>query len=141
MVWTFLNAAQEGALREIMAIKSERITAILGGAMLDDSLRRALETRLRPDKDMNKKLFRVTGPLGNTGPKIDLGYQLGLFEKTVRNAMYGISEIRNLFAHDMEMSFASGPKAMSEAFNKMQLQANMHLTEHDGSSYTSASRR
>ena len=103
--------------------------------MLDDSLRRALETRLRPDKDMNKKLFRVTGPLGNTGPKIDLGYQLGLFEKTVRNAMYGISEIRNLFAHDMEMSFASGPKAMSEAFNKMQLQANMHLTEHAEMSY------
>lgn len=121
MVWTVLNSAQESALREIVTIKSDRISAILGGAMLDDSLRRAIESQLRHDKDMNEKLFRVSGPLGNTGPKIDLGYQLSLFDKPIRNAMYGISEIRNLFAHNLEMSFALGGKRIDDAFAKMKL--------------------
>jgi hypothetical protein len=66
MVWAILNEDQNTALREIVKFQSDRIAAILGGAMLDDSLRQTLEHRLRHDKDMNKKLFRVTGPLGNT---------------------------------------------------------------------------
>jgi hypothetical protein len=121
MVWTILNADQNAALKEIVQFQSDRISAILGGAMLDDSLRRALEHRLRPDKDINDKLFRVTGPLGNTSPKIDLGYQLHVFEKPMRNAMYGIAEIRNLFAHDMSISFSSTSKRMTDSFNKMKL--------------------
>ena len=104
MVWALLNQAQNVALNELIeGQKSDRIVAIVGGAMLDDSLRHAIEQRLRFAKDMNEKLFKVGGPLGNTAPKIDLGYQLYMFEKPMRNTMYGMTEIRNLFAHRLDM--------------------------------------
>ena len=72
MVWAILGEEYNKAINEIIASDSDRIIAVVGGAMLDDTLRRTLEERLRDNKDINKKLFRATGPLGNLGPKIDL---------------------------------------------------------------------
>ena len=125
MVWAILNEDQRAALGELIeGQKSDRIVSVIGGAILEDSLRRALELRMRPkdgNTDMNDKLFRVGGPLGNFGPKIDLGYQLYMFDKPYRNAMYGISEIRNLFAHNLSMTFASGGPKMNTALDKLAL--------------------
>jgi hypothetical protein len=92
--------------------------------LLDDSLRRALELRLRAkdgNTDMNEKLFRINGPLGNLQPKIDLGYQLYMLDKPYRNAMYGLAEIRNLFAHNLSMTFADTGTKMAIAFAKLTL--------------------
>jgi hypothetical protein len=91
MVWALLNPDQRDALSEIIKFDSDRVAAILGGAMLEDSLRKTLEHRLRPDKGMNDKLFKISGALGNLGPKIDVAYQLYMFEKPMRDAMYGIN--------------------------------------------------
>jgi len=125
MSWAIINPDQHAALTELSALsKSDRIVAILGGAMLDDALRRTLESRLRPqdgNTDMNDKLFRVAGPLGNLGPKIDLAYQLWMFDKPIRNAMYGLSEIRNLFAHNMNMNFSADSEKMKTALAKLTL--------------------
>jgi hypothetical protein len=71
--------------------------------------------------DINEKLFRVGGPLGFFMPKIDLGYQLYMFEKPTRNAMYGIAEIRNLFAHQLDMRFDSDDPRMIAAGGKLML--------------------
>jgi hypothetical protein len=128
MVWAVLNADQNAALIEIQHSNSDRITAVLGAAILDDSLQRAMEYRLRAKDgktDMNEKLFRITWPLGNLGPKIDLAYQLYMFDKPIRNAMYGISEIRNLFAHNLAMSFSSEDDRMKTAFGKMRAHDTM----------------
>jgi len=122
MVWAILNPAQQAALAEITKFDSDRVAAILGGAMLDDSLRRTLEHRLRPSKDINKKLFKVSGALGNLGPKIDIAYQLYMFDDPIRNSMYGLNELRNAFAHDMSVSFTSQEKKITEAFDKISLQ-------------------
>lgn len=125
MVWAILSDDQNAAIKELTeSQQSDRIVAVIGGAMLDDSVRRALEQRLRPKDgttDMNNKLFRVGGPLGNTGPKIDLGYQLYMLDKPHRNAMHGLSEIRNLFAHNLSMSFADQGTKMKEASAKLLL--------------------
>lgn len=122
MVWAILNNTQNIALKELIeGQKSDRIVAIVGGAMAEDSLRRALESRMRKDDDMNKKLFKIGGPLGNFGPKIDVAFQLYMFDKPLRNAMYGISEIRNNFAHQMDMKFSSQAKGMKDAIAKLQL--------------------
>jgi DNA-binding MltR family transcriptional regulator len=126
MVWAILNPDQNAAFEELIHLsESDRIVAILGGAMLDDALRRTLEQRFRPqdgNTDMNDKLFRVNGPLGNLSPKIDLAYQLWMLDKPTRNAMYGISEIRNLFAHNMSMSFSLDNEKMRTALSKLTLQ-------------------
>ena len=122
MVWAIMNPGQKAALAEITKFGSDRVAAILGGAMLDDSLRQTLEHRLRPSKDINKKLFKVSGALGNLGPTIDLAYKLYMLDEPMRNAMYGLSEIRNAFAHDMSTaSFDTKEHKVTEAFDKMRL--------------------
>ncbi len=124
MVWAILNPEQNAALKEIVDTQSDRVAAILGGAMLDDSLRRALEHRLRPHDNINDKLFRVTGALGNTVPKIDLAFLLYMFEKPVRNTMYGIAEVRNCFAHNMSLKLDDDYKRLNDAFSKMTAHVN-----------------
>jgi hypothetical protein len=44
-----------------------------------------------------------------------------MFDRPFRDAMYGINEVRNLFAHNMQISFASGIKEMADAFKKRHL--------------------
>lgn len=132
VVWAILNSDQNEALKEIIeGQKSDRIVAVVGAAILEDSLRSALVDRMRAKDgktDINEKLFRVGGPLGNFAPKIDLGYQLWMFEKPYRNAMYGISEIRNMFAHNLgNTSFSSKDEKMVGAFKKLELhEGNTH---------------
>jgi hypothetical protein len=124
MVWALLNAEHRTAMKEITDSQSDRITAILGGVMFDDSLRVSLEMRLRPkdgNTDMNDKLFRVNGPMGNAAPKIDLAYQLYMLDKKSRNSMHGICEIRNLFAHNMTMTFASSSEKLKTSLGKLEL--------------------
>lgn len=125
MTWAILNKDQEAALLEMIRNEnSDRIVAIIGGALLDDSIRKALEARLRPkggNTDMNDKLFRVGGPLGFLGPRIDLGYQLYMLDKPHRNAMHGISDVRNIFAHNLSATFADQEKKMKDAFAKLVL--------------------
>ena len=124
MVWAILGEDYKKAIEEIVASGSDRIMAVVGGAMLDDTLRRTLEDRLRQNRDMNEKLFKPTGPLANLGPKIDLAYQLYVFEKHVRNSFYGLSELRNFFAHHLDASFDSKDKALSVALAKLTLHEN-----------------
>lgn len=126
MVWAIGNPAQSIALSELLySESSDRVVAIIGGAILEDALKEALISRLRsPDGhkvNINEKLFRMGGSLGSFLPKVDLGYQLYVFEKPIRNAMYGIVEIRNLFAHQLDMTFNSADKKMVEAIGKFTL--------------------
>ena len=125
MVWAILSDEQNTAVNELIrGQQSDRIVGILGGALLDNSLRQALELRLRAkdgNTDMNEKLFGVNGPLGNLQPKIDLGYQLYMLDKPYRNAMYGLAEIRNLFAHNLSMTFADTGTKMAIASAKLTL--------------------
>jgi hypothetical protein len=121
-LWTILGTAQQAALTEIANLaQSDRVVTILGGAMLDDSLRHALEHRFRNSKSTNDRLFKVTGPLGNLGPKIDLAYQLYMFDKQIREAMHGLQEIRNLFAHRLDMTFEEGGEKLKAALAKLVL--------------------
>lgn len=117
-MWAFLDNSQRDAVTEMLSSNSDRIIAVLGGAILDNTLRRTLEERLR-DSGVNEVLFRAGGPLGNTVPKIDLGYLLYAFEKAERNVMYGIAEIRNHFAHHLNAHFDS--KELDGSFKKLTL--------------------
>ena len=125
MVWALLNQDHAVATEEISLFEaSDRVAAIIGGAMLDDALRKALEVRFRPkdgNTDMNDKLFRIGGPLGNAGPKVDLAYQLYMLDKDARNTMHRISEVRNFFAHNLRMSFHSTSEKLSKSLDKLTL--------------------
>jgi hypothetical protein len=130
MTWAIFDDSHLRAIAEIIHSGSERVTAIVGGALLDDTLRRTLAERLRDDRDITKKLLKVNGALGNTGPKIDLLYQLYAFGKPERNALYGLTEARNYFAHNLDASFNSTEQTMIDAITKMTLHDNRKFYPH-----------
>jgi hypothetical protein len=114
MVWPIFDEKQVEAIRQIIASKSELITVVLGAALLDRSLRYTIEKRLMIDDDISNKLFKVSGALGNLGPKIDLLWLMGAFDKQTRNALYGIAAIRNFFAHNLNATLDTPDKKLLE---------------------------
>ena len=130
MTWAIFSDEHVRAIGEIIQTRSERIVAIVGGALLDDTLRRTLAERLRNDKDISKKLLRINGPLGNPGPKIDLLYMLHAFERPVRNSLYGLTRARNFFAHNLDASFNSQKKEMAEAMKSLVLHEDLKVYPH-----------
>lgn len=130
MTWAIFRDEHIRAIGEIIGTGSGRVTAIVGGAMLDDTLRRTLSERLRNDKNIANKLLKESGALGNTGPKIDLLYLLGAFDKPVRNALYGLSEIRNFFAHNLGASFDSKTQKILDPIQKLTLHEDRKYYPH-----------
>lgn len=130
MTWAIFSDEHIRAIAEIIQSGSERVTAIVGGALLDDTLRRTLAERLRNDKDIARKLLKVNAPLGNTVPKIDLLYMLQAFEKPVRNALYGLSNARNFYAHNLDASFNSQKKEMVDAMKLLALHEDRKVYPH-----------
>jgi hypothetical protein len=122
----FPDEPEQKTIKEIVT-QSDRITAVVGGAMLDMECRRTLEVRLRQDKDMSDKLFKSGGSLFNLDPKITLLYQLYAMDRPCRTAMFGLATIRNVFAHQLDANFNSSDKKMMDAFK--------NLTLHEGHQY------
>ena len=85
---------------------------------------------MRNDKDIARKLLKVNAPLGNTVPKIDLLYMLQAFEKPVRNALYGLSNARNFYAHNLDASFNSQKKEMVDAMKLLALHEDRKVYPH-----------
>ncbi len=130
MTWASFSGTHVRGIAEIFQSGSHRVTAIVGGALLDDTLRRTLAERLRNDKDIVGKLLKVNAPLGNTVPKIDLLYMLHAFDKPVRNALYGISNARNFFAHNLDVSFNSQKEEMVDAMKLLTLHEGRRVYPH-----------
>jgi hypothetical protein len=82
MVWFQLNQQQKDAVLELERSGSQRIVAVVGGALLDQSLEVALILRMRADEDTVRKVFKSSGPMGG-GNKVDLGYLLYMYGKPV----------------------------------------------------------
>jgi hypothetical protein len=53
--------------------------------------------------------------MGFAIPKIDMLYMLGAFDRTTRNGMHGLAEVRNYFAHNIDATFDSTEKKMTDA--------------------------
>jgi hypothetical protein len=119
MVWAIFTEPQFKAIEEVRSFQSERVLAIIGGTLLDEALRRTLEERLR-ESGVRASLFRIEGPLGNVGPKIDLAYLLYAIEKETREAAHGIAGVRNFFAHNLGASFSSQDEKFLERAKKAQ---------------------
>lgn len=99
MSWLISNDDQRKAIEEIEQTKSDRATAIVGGAYLEADLRNAIEARLRADGNLINKLFKPSGPLGPFETKADLGFLLKIYDKDVHDDLISMGTIRNRFAH------------------------------------------
>jgi len=130
MTWAVYNEKQRKAVEEIVKTGSDRIIAIVGGALLDDTLRWTICERLKNDADTANKLFRVNGALGNADPKVDLLWLLNGVERTVRNTLYRLIAVRNGFAHALDASFDSPNPKMADGLALLKLQEGKKYYPH-----------
>src|SRR5450759_4522750 len=80
---------------------SERVMAVVGGALLEEATERTLKERLINDLAV-KNLLDPERPLGNMAPQIDLLYLLGAFDDKTRKALKSLGSVRNFFAHHID---------------------------------------
>jgi DNA-binding MltR family transcriptional regulator len=122
MTWAVSGEEHPLAIEEIKSSNSERVVTIVGGALLDSTVHRTLKERLRgDDKDTVTQLLKPTGPIGNAQPKIQMLYLLGAFDASTRDAMIGLTEVRNFFAHNLSASLDSKDERLAGAFRKLTL--------------------
>jgi hypothetical protein len=103
---------------------SERIIAVVGGALLEEAVDITLRERLLDEKGLVDNLLGVERPLGALGPKIDLLRLLGAFDENTRLALKGIAGVRNFFAHHLDASFDSLNGEFSKAMGRLTLHQN-----------------
>jgi len=85
--------------------------AIAGTAALDNSLRAALLSKMRPlSRAMRDRLFEGYGPLATVAAKIDLAYALEIIPKEIYDQLRKINKIRVTCAHSPELTTFSHPK-------------------------------
>ena len=122
MTWAVFDDEHVQAIGEILTAHSHpRIIAVVGGALLDEHLQRTLAERLRNDTKIRDRLFEITRPIGQAGPRNDLLYMLQAYDKKLWKANDGIISIRNFFAHNLAASFDSTDNKFITAMNKLQL--------------------
>jgi hypothetical protein len=98
MTWITLSDADKPILEEIEK-QTDRAAALIATSYLEDRLVEAIKARTVRDQNVEKDMFRNSGPLGSFSAKIDLGFMLGLYDGVVRKMLHTVRDIRNEFAH------------------------------------------
>ena len=88
-------------LIEELASESDRASAIVAAAFLDEHLRDFLMHYFVDDEEASNNLLSNERPLGTFGARIRLFYSLGFASKKTLKALLLIKDIRNDFAHDL----------------------------------------
>jgi hypothetical protein len=118
-------------MSSLQAAGSERAMVIVGGALLEDAVEQTLRERLLNNLGLVNNLVDIDRPLANMGPQIDLLHLLGAFDEKTRSAMKGIAAVRNFFAHNLNVSFASQDKKLQKALSQLTLHENRtHYPHH-----------
>jgi len=111
------------------ASESDRASAVLGAAKIDDILMRILNSRLVPPVDTKSdELLAANGPLGTMSARIDMVYRLGLISEDFRRSLHLIRKIRNTFAHNLE--------GCSFALSSVKSQTNALFAPYEGRLFT-----
>ena len=83
----------------------DRGSVISGIAYVDDLLGQLLVNFLPENSKTVEKTLKSSGCLGNISAKLDLCYCLGFIEKTIYKDLLIAIEIRNKFAHKLQINF------------------------------------
>jgi hypothetical protein len=102
--------------------ESDRGAAIIGAAAMDLALTTALKDHLQKHERVANAFFAMTGPVGDFAAKIDIALLTGLVGKEMYRDLVTIKDIRNYFAHKLNVT-----DFKSEAIRT--LAANLKLIE------------
>ena len=79
--------------------QTDRGTAIIATAWIDDALEASLRAFFRRDKEVAEKMLQPDGPLGSFSSRIKMAYLLGIITSSLMSDLEIIRGIRNDFAH------------------------------------------
>lgn len=92
--------------------ESDRGAAIVGAALLEDSLVSMLKEKMLLDvmsQKQVKDIFDLSGPLSNFSAKISIAFAFGFIDKTTFDDLQIVRKLRNKFAHSSgKLSFDDG---------------------------------
>lgn len=100
-----VSPALAAQMREVMDFRTslgsetDRGSALMAAAFLDDRLKLLLTARLVNDAKVASRAFEFNGPLGTFSSRIDFAYLLGILPNNARRDLHTIRAIRNKFAH------------------------------------------
>jgi len=97
--------------------QSPRTTAVVGAAILDDCLARVIGLRLPIEGRTKDDLFKPAGPLGSLDTKVKLAYAMSIVSKPAFQDLTRLVEIRNKFAHRLDVSDFDHPEVKPLCFN------------------------
>ena len=123
MRWALiLDRPHKTAVTEILNTKSARIIAVVGGGILEDTVERTLEVRLKDDPNILHRMIGVDRPLGNVGPQIDMLYLLHAIDGPTRTTLSALTKVRNFFAHHLDaQSFDDQDDKLQSAMENLKL--------------------
>jgi hypothetical protein len=98
MVWSIRQPHELEMWQEIEAA-SDRITAIVSAAFIEERLADAIKNRLLHDTKQLKNFFDPDGAMGTYDAKVALGYLLNIYIDETRRNLDAVGKIRNRFAH------------------------------------------
>jgi hypothetical protein len=104
MSWLHITSSEKGVIDSAITeidLPSDRATAIVAAAFVEDHLTTLLHSRMARDARVIKEAFRAGGPLGDFGTKITLGYLTGAYSDAAFKELNTIQFIRNRFAHSL----------------------------------------
>ena len=81
--------------------ESDRATAVLAAALLDERLRQLLAAYLIDDEKEVSLLLEPEQPLGSFGARVRTAYCLGLLDKDLYRVLLNVKKVRNSFAHEL----------------------------------------
>lgn len=102
MSWSAVTDHESGAIQSL-AQSDDRTIAIIAATIVEARLRMVLENSFQRDDKIEEQFFNSTGPLGMFSNKIDLALLLGLVSKEAWRDLKTMKDIRNKFAHKLEV--------------------------------------
>lgn len=120
-MWLALDAETRQALKELDGC-TDRVLAIVAGALVDSALTGILKKELSPTTSarvtqVQANFFQPDGPLDNFGAKISLAYLLDFLTEEAYLDLVTFKHIRNLFAHYSEHNSFDVPKIKDRCAN------------------------
>jgi hypothetical protein len=97
------NAEHMSAAIGELNTQTDRAVAIIGGSLVEISLTEAITAHLHRNERVTDELFRPSGALGAFAPKIHLGMLIGIYGHAAHREMLIVKDIRNQFAHSLEI--------------------------------------
>ncbi len=126
MTWLSASETDKAIIQEIET-QTDRAAALIAVAYLEERLRSALDARSHRHANVEKEIYRSSGPLGSFSAKIDLALLLGIIEPKVHNFFHTIKDIRNVFAHQAEPRDFNTQK-IRDLSNNLTFNADIRIT-------------